>query len=180
MGKDYDDFTARMTSFDLVLDRTGEAAVHSSEPTFDEVLAHYGVKGMRWGVRKRDRSASSGPTDIEVKVAPGKRIKTKGGKGHAPAEDAVKSAVLRQKAKASTLDSLSNEELQALTKRLQLEANYLKLVDGPTTKKGKSFIDTLLDDEMEAVKKGNVGPTAATINGVKKILDFSSLEKVDL
>ena len=176
MKDDYDQFTERMTSFDLTLE---PEPVEHTDLSIDDVLEHYGVKGMKWGVRK-DRKAPPGPADITVKAVPGKKIKAKGGQHHAPAEDAVKTAVLRQKARASSTDALSNEELQALTKRLQLEANYQKLLDGEEKRKGKSFIDRLLGKEMEAAKKGDVGPTAATINGVKKVLDFTSIEVIDL
>lgn len=31
------------------------------KPTTEEALAHYGVKGMRWGVRRSNPSGSSGP-----------------------------------------------------------------------------------------------------------------------
>ena len=177
MGKDYDNFTERMTSFDLTLDPDGPVISHT--PSFDEALAHYGVKGMKWGVRKRDK-APQGPADIEVKAKPGKAIKTKGGERHGASEDAIAKAVLKQKAKASTIDSLSNEELQALTKRLQLEANYTKLINGEESRKGKSFVDKLLGKEVDAAKKGEIGPTMATINGVKKVFDMTSLEEIDL
>ena len=43
MSKDYDDFVERMTSFDLDL---------SADDISTEPIMHYGVKGMKWGVRK--------------------------------------------------------------------------------------------------------------------------------
>ena len=46
---DYENFTERMTSFDLTL--TGD---ESQDPE----LIHYGVKGMKWGVRKDERTAA--------------------------------------------------------------------------------------------------------------------------
>lgn len=89
------------------------------------VLEHYGVKGMRWGVRrKRD---SSGPEPVKVQARPGKRVKAKGGKESPVAEDAIEAARLRQIAKRSTTDSLSNKELQALIGRMNLEEQYDRL-----------------------------------------------------
>ena len=138
---------------------------------FDDVMAHYGVKGMKWGVRrKKGPDGRVEATPVEVKTTPGQKVKARGGKNQPASEDAIRTAALRQKARASTTDSLSTKELQELTQRLQLEANYKKLVDGPEKKKGESFIDKLLDAEMKAVKEGRAGPTQATINGVKTVL----------
>lgn len=92
--------------------------------TVDDVLAHFGVKGMRWGVRKRSPAS---PVAVQVSARPGKKVKTKGGTGHKPTEEAVKAAVARQKAKKSSLDSLSNEELQVAVKRMQLEQQFSNL-----------------------------------------------------
>lgn len=92
----------------------------------DEVLAHYGVPGMKWGVRKK-RSAPSGPADVIVRTNPGKKVKTAGGERHGPAQDAVNAAISRQKARRSSVDSLSNAELRALVQRMQLEQQYSQL-----------------------------------------------------
>ena len=94
--------------------------------SLDDVLAHYGVPGMKWGVRKK-RAAPSGPTPVVPKVVPGKKVKATGGKYHKPAKDAIDAAVARQKAQKSSVDALSNQELQALVKRMNLEQQYSKL-----------------------------------------------------
>ena len=67
MSKDYDDFVERMTSFDLDLSADGTTGdnmrVSDSKPSLDTALAHYGVKGMKWGVRKaQDGGSSKGPS----------------------------------------------------------------------------------------------------------------------
>jgi hypothetical protein len=90
-------------------------------------LAHFGVKGMHWGVRK-DRSGGGGSTEVEVRARPGRLIKAKGGEHHAPHEDALRVAVSRQKAKKSSVDSLSNRELQDLVSRMNLEQQYNRLL----------------------------------------------------
>lgn len=93
-----------------------------SADTGREFLKHYGVKGMKWGVR-RDRT----PTGVSVKETPGRRLKTSGGKNQSASDDAKTAAGLRQKARASTTDSLSNTELQTLVKRMSLEQQYSNL-----------------------------------------------------
>lgn len=92
----------------------------------DKILAHYGVPGMKWGVRKR-RPAPSGPADVIVRANPGRKVKTAGGERHKSHQDAIDAAVSRQKAKKSSVDSLSNAELRALVQRMQLEQQYSQL-----------------------------------------------------
>lgn len=57
MDNDYQEFIERMASFDISLDS------NSDKPPLDE-LAHYGVKGMKWGVRKDN----SGPAGVHPKT----------------------------------------------------------------------------------------------------------------
>src|SRR4051812_8747197 len=87
----------------------------------DDVLAHHGIKGMRWGVRK------SAPTAKVTVTQKGKKLKSQGGQGRKPSADAVKVQELRQVRKKSGVHALSNEELQAYSKRLNLEQNVHQL-----------------------------------------------------
>lgn len=95
--------------------------------TVEEFLAHHGVKGMKWGVR---RNRTTG----EVVVTKGKKgVKVSGGAGHEPHMDAINAAVARQKAKKSGTHSLSNAELRLLNERLQMETKYSQLTGkGPS------------------------------------------------
>lgn len=92
----------------------------------DDILAHYGIKGMRWGVR-RSSSQLSGPTPITINAKPGKKIVTTGGKNLPVSEDAKQAAVIKQKARASGSQSLSNDEMRILVTRMNLEQQYSKL-----------------------------------------------------
>jgi hypothetical protein len=128
-------------------------------------LVHYGIRGMKWGVRKRDQ----GPVDVSVKVRPGKRVQAKGGSGQPAHPDAIKTAAARQKAKKSSTDALSNEELKQLVDRMNLESNYKRLVEGQS----KSLLDEganmALELGQEPVAKlarahyGIAGETAANM-----------------
>ena len=98
----------------------------------ENFLAHYGVKGMRWGIRK-DRSASrggasQGPTAVVVsQKKPGKFAKAEGGQGFPAHPDALNAQVTRRVAKKSTTDALSNAELKTAIERMQLEQRFNQL-----------------------------------------------------
>ena len=80
--------------------------------TADDVLEHFGVKGMKWGVRK-NRSGSASE-DAQRADAARKKIKTGGG-----------------------TKALSNKELQDLVTRMNLEQQYSTL----TGKQKKSTLN---------------------------------------
>jgi hypothetical protein len=89
------------------------------DPNFDidVYLMHFGVKGMRWGVRKE--------------------------RGE-PSEDHAKAVELKSKVKASGgVHVLSNDELKQLNERLNLESNYSRLDPAEVTA-GQKALDHLL------------------------------------
>lgn len=100
-----------------VVSINGKKVEHSD--MIDE-LAHFGVQGMRWGRRKPGTGAASDH------VAE-------------PSADHVKTQALRHK----PLSEMSNDEIQAFTKRLELEKKYKDL----TTQK------STIDRGHEKVKK---------------------------
>ena len=107
----------------------------------DNFLAHYGVKGMKWGVRKKRGVEVS---KVKTTAQRGQKVTAKGGTGQKPSPDAVRTAVLKQKAKASTTDSLSTKELKALTERMQLEKKYSELTPATGTDKARKFVSDLV------------------------------------
>lgn len=84
------------------------------------IIAHYGVKGMKWGVRRK----STGPKEVS--------------------EDAAKAAGAATKAKTKGKQSLSNEEMQALVTRMNLEKQLTQLTPATRTQKGAKFAGNLL------------------------------------
>lgn len=106
----------------------------------DDILQHHGVKGMKWGVRK-ERSSSI------VVNQKGKKLKSEGGHGKPAHEDATRVAAILQKAKASGMHSLSNEELKIAASRLSLEQNLRGLkANRPGA---KNFVTNLLVNQGE-------------------------------
>lgn len=149
--------------------------------TLDDALAHFGVKGMRWGIRKRRQSTKAdnasaeettvgvskktgGPrksTPVQVKVIPGKAVKTRGGERQPTAPEAVKSAALKQKAKKSGPQSLTNDEMRFLVDRLGLEERLSKVAPKEKTL-GQKFIQDFLPSPVPLMivkgAKGKLGP----------------------
>ncbi len=94
-----------------------------SDDAIDSVLAHYGKKGMRWGQTSKSQPA----TKVSVTQTPGKRVVTKGGQRQPASTEAKQVAAIRQKAKSSRTDSLTNSELQSAVTRMNLEQNFSRL-----------------------------------------------------
>lgn len=158
----------------------------------EDFLAHYGVKGMRWGVRK-DRgdttqavSVGNGmavvlkynKNDVTVEANPGGGVNFIGTR---KAVDSLKSQlannprVSEEHAKASQYantpsSKLSNEELKVLTSRLELERKYASLVPKEVSR-GKKVVDGLIsagDVANKVVSFANSPAGKMAINNVKK------------
>lgn len=113
-----------------------------------ESLFHYGVKGMKWGVRRTDAQleADRGPQPVSVtQKKPGTFAKTSGGQNQPLSDDAAKALAARQKARASTTDALSNAELRVAVERMNLEQQYSRLAfESDRRSKGVRFVSGFL------------------------------------
>jgi uncharacterized Fe-S cluster-containing MiaB family protein len=65
-----------------------------------DFLAHFGIKGMKWGVRRKSRPVSS---------------------------DAKKKQGIKDQVKKNKVASVSNTDLQAAIRRMQLEQDFKRL-----------------------------------------------------
>ena len=119
--------------------------------TYDE-LKHYGIKGMKWGVRRfqnadgsltadgRKRYGSEDMRNVKKQVDNGKNV-----------VDGVK----RSKAKAAEkrtekkikddLSQMSDQELRDIVNRLNMEERYMQVMKSRDVVTGKSKVDKILD-----------------------------------
>lgn len=160
--------------------------------TFESELAHFGVKGMRWGVRKRRQESSNfretpasttgshvpgsdtrtntkvrlSPTPVQAKIVPGKPVQTRGGKRFPTVDEAIRSAGLKQKYHASGKQALTNEEMRFLADRLTLEDRLSKLAPRPKSK-GRVWTERFLKSPlpMFGVKKAQEAVTTKLQSG---------------
>lgn len=119
---------------DLVLD---EDTMTQADNFVDDMLEHYGVKGMRWGQR-----TAAGPQAVVV-TDKKRRLRAKGGGGHPAHPDAVRARTLGQVAKRSGHKALSDQELQEYSKRLNLEQN-VKRLEMSNKNSAQQFVSGLL------------------------------------
>jgi hypothetical protein len=129
----------------------------------DIVLTHHGVKGMRWGIR---RKATVGPQEVIVSNTR-RKLRTSGGAGHPASSEAVSARTTGQIAKKSGVHSLSNAQLRAYNERLNLEQNFKRL-NFQDKSAGQRFVQTLMGKGISsATKAGGKAGGKALINSPK-------------
>ena len=105
-------------------------------------LYHYGVKGMKWGIRRT-------PAQLGHK----KNNKTRGWSKDAKRANAIKKKSVKQ---------MSNQELRELNKRMQLEREYNQL-NPSSIQRGLKVAGTVV---------GAMGTAAALYNNSKNLINI--------
>ena len=97
---------------------------------YDPYLAHYGVKGMQWGVRKdRKGGLLRRKSNDQDAAQPKKRPATR---------------ISKRAHRKDPASSLTNKELKARNERLRLEREYKNLQDDKAFKRGKTVMGVVV------------------------------------
>ena len=126
-------------------------------------LYHFGIKGMRWGVRRYQNP------DGSLTNAGKKRLS----KGHTSNEETDSS----NKSKTKTVKEMSDDELSQAITRLQLEEKY-KSLSPKNVSKGKEFVDTVANDVLKpaAIDIGKQVAKSLMVKGVNSLIKDESLK----
>jgi hypothetical protein len=180
------DFKATLNAQGFIIDlQPVEPVAHDDlEARVADFLAHYGVLGMKWGQHLKDHGVKSTTkkaattakaavkkdikertsTQTTVRAKPGQLVRVVGGNGRSAHDDAVKARTAEQIAKKNTLDALSNQELQHLVNRMNLESQYRNLASNETrVSAGEKFATDLLskhDAKINTALAVGLGPAA--------------------
>lgn len=119
----------------------------------DNELYHYGILGMKWGIRRFQNKDGS--------LTPRGKSRNKSKKSDTPAHEDYSKAHNKKSVK-----SMSDAELRARLNRLQMERNYNALV-GDDVSKGKSIVNGIL----------KAATTVATVSGTALTL-YSNADKI--
>lgn len=102
----------------------------------DDVLIHYGILGMKWGVRRYQNK------DGSLTSAGKKRYSNNDNTKEAPQKNT-------EEPKKKSVKDMSDEELRREVNRMQLEQNYLRMT-GQNIEKGKSAAEIALGKMKES------------------------------
>jgi hypothetical protein len=140
---------------ELGQDRRWEVSMSDILKQQGNEFAHHGIKGMKWGVRKDRGSNSSSRRSSKV--------------SHPASEDAKKADVARSKIKSGGTHSLSNQELQHLVNRMNLERQYANLSTQQRSNAGAKFAKEVLLNvaKQQATKLAAEAATKAVANALK-------------
>ena len=102
----------------------------------DDVLIHYGILGMKWGVRRYQNKDGS---------------LTSAGKKRYSNNDDIKDSPQKntEEPKKKSVKDMSDEELRREINRMQLEQSYLRMT-GQNIEKGKSAVEIALGKMKES------------------------------
>lgn len=141
---------------------------YSSPNKVDLVLAHHGIKGQKWGVRRTKAQLGYKTSGKKHKKTAKQTSSTARGKKVAKKAKAGVKKSSKKKSSSEDISKLSNEELRKRTERLRLEAEYMRLAPKPKKSVGKRIADAAVNDVLVPALKES-GKKALSAYAQKKL-----------
>lgn len=127
-----------------------ERALASMQEVGEGDALQFGVKGMKWGVRRSRKELAKASADADP--------------------DAIKAVQTQAKINAAgSLNVVSSKDLQQLVDRIKLEEKYINatLAGSSTTKKGESLLKKVFKNEIDYKLRNEDGPILSAYKAAK-------------
>ena len=128
----------------------------------EEELKHYGIKGMKWGVRRFQNSDGSLTSEGRKRYGSGdlKEAQKKVDKGKAMVDGVKKTRVKaaekqHEKKIKDDLSKMSDQELRDIVNRLNMEERYTQVMKSRGVEAGKNRVDKILEYAGTALTIGS-------------------------
>lgn len=128
----------------------------------EEELKHYGIKGMKWGVRRFQNSDGSLTADGRKRYSSEdyKSAQKKVDKGKAMVDGVKKTRVKaaekqHEKKIKDDLSKMSDQELRDIVNRLNMEERYTQVMKSRGVDAGKNRVDKILEYAGTALTIGS-------------------------
>lgn len=128
----------------------------------EDELKHYGVKGMKWGVRRFQNSDGSLTSEGRKRYGSGdlKEAQKKVDKGKAMVDGVKKTRVKaaekqHEKKIKDDLSKMSDAELRDIVNRLNMEERYTQVMKSRGVEAGKNRVDKILEYAGTALTIGS-------------------------
>lgn len=128
----------------------------------EDELKHYGIKGMKWGVRRFQNSDGSLTSEGRKRYGSGdlKEAQKKVDKGKAMVDGVKKTRVKaaekqHEKKIKDDLSKMSDQELRDIVNRLNMEERYTQVMKSRGVEAGKNRVDKILEYAGTALTIGS-------------------------